>query len=221
MTNLHVYHYAGNNPVKYTDPDGRAPRNLSDKQREIYMNSVAGVSPAIIPDVYDCADTALFIYNRAMAANGQPDAFKSISKNGSKLNNLRDIQAADLFGLANINNRIINYYDSSGSGQTYDSSKADRSFNSKNVEVGTVGIYKPAPGARGFTGHTITVTGVTRDRNGNITSIKYIEGHQGTQGTGIEQTEYTFTREGGGFGESSLHNRYSDTIFVGWGEFEP
>jgi len=22
--NLHVYHYAGNNPVKYTDPDGRA-----------------------------------------------------------------------------------------------------------------------------------------------------------------------------------------------------
>ena len=21
--NLHVYHYAGNNPVKYTDPDGR------------------------------------------------------------------------------------------------------------------------------------------------------------------------------------------------------
>jgi hypothetical protein len=23
--NLHVYHYAGNNPVKYTDPDGRSP----------------------------------------------------------------------------------------------------------------------------------------------------------------------------------------------------
>ncbi len=22
--NLHMYHYAGNNPVKYTDPDGRA-----------------------------------------------------------------------------------------------------------------------------------------------------------------------------------------------------
>ena len=24
--NLHVYHYAGNNPVKYTDPDGRVPK---------------------------------------------------------------------------------------------------------------------------------------------------------------------------------------------------
>jgi hypothetical protein len=24
LVNLHVYHYAGNNPVKYTDPDGRA-----------------------------------------------------------------------------------------------------------------------------------------------------------------------------------------------------
>ena len=24
--NLHVYHYAGNNPVKYTDPDGRSPK---------------------------------------------------------------------------------------------------------------------------------------------------------------------------------------------------
>jgi hypothetical protein len=24
MTNLHVYHYAGNNPVKYVDPDGRS-----------------------------------------------------------------------------------------------------------------------------------------------------------------------------------------------------
>ena len=24
VVNLHLYHYAGNNPVKYTDPDGRA-----------------------------------------------------------------------------------------------------------------------------------------------------------------------------------------------------
>jgi RHS repeat-associated protein len=26
LVNLHVYHYAGNNPVKYTDPDGRSPK---------------------------------------------------------------------------------------------------------------------------------------------------------------------------------------------------
>ena len=24
VVNLHLYHYAGNNPVKYTDPDGKA-----------------------------------------------------------------------------------------------------------------------------------------------------------------------------------------------------
>jgi hypothetical protein len=28
--NLHLYHYAGNNPVKYTDPDGRSIDNLND-----------------------------------------------------------------------------------------------------------------------------------------------------------------------------------------------
>jgi RHS repeat-associated protein len=28
--NLHAYHYAGNNPVKYTDPDGRIPEKVVD-----------------------------------------------------------------------------------------------------------------------------------------------------------------------------------------------
>jgi RHS repeat-associated protein len=30
--NLHVYHYAGNNPVKYVDPDGEKINELSEKQ---------------------------------------------------------------------------------------------------------------------------------------------------------------------------------------------
>ena len=28
VVNLHLYHYAGNNPVKYTDPDGKSPLSL-------------------------------------------------------------------------------------------------------------------------------------------------------------------------------------------------
>ncbi|MCQ2590130.1 MAG: hypothetical protein MJ179_06875 [Treponema sp.] len=48
-----------------------------------------------------------------------------------------------------------------------------------------------------------------------ICTIDYIEGHM----EGQEQTVYTFTKEGG-VGNSSLHGKYSDCIFIGWGEFE-
>jgi RHS repeat-associated protein len=34
LVNLHVYHYAGNNPVKYTDPDGRAAGDEFDTMDE-------------------------------------------------------------------------------------------------------------------------------------------------------------------------------------------
>jgi hypothetical protein len=33
--NLHVYHYAGNNPVKYIDPDGRTPADYEKRIRAI------------------------------------------------------------------------------------------------------------------------------------------------------------------------------------------
>jgi RHS repeat-associated protein len=33
VVNLHVYHYAGNNPVKYVDPDGRSPGTHEEEQR--------------------------------------------------------------------------------------------------------------------------------------------------------------------------------------------
>jgi RHS repeat-associated protein len=38
--NLHVYHYAGNNPVKYTDPDGRITRQ-QNFERNKYQNGYA------------------------------------------------------------------------------------------------------------------------------------------------------------------------------------
>ena len=42
LVNLHVYHYAGNNPVKYVDPDGNAPNDsifgFSLDPREDFVN---------------------------------------------------------------------------------------------------------------------------------------------------------------------------------------
>ena len=189
---------------------------MSEYSRASYKEKVISISPKDIPNNHDCADTALFIYNSSYeSATGIKNNYKNITKNGVKLDYLRNIQAADLFGSKNIADKILNYYEADGNGQTYDSKKADRSFNSNNVEIGTVGVYSPTPEAKGFTGHVITVTGVKRDRKGNVISIDYIEGHM----EGQEQTEYTFTKEGGD-GTSSLHGRYSDCIFLGWGEFE-
>jgi len=45
--NLHVYHYAGNNPVKYTDPDGKITWNRAE-DGDIHYNSLYN------PDLRNC-----------------------------------------------------------------------------------------------------------------------------------------------------------------------
>jgi RHS repeat-associated protein len=42
--NLHAYHYAGNNPVKYVDPDGRDIESLNSENNEFFRNLIIQVA---------------------------------------------------------------------------------------------------------------------------------------------------------------------------------
>jgi hypothetical protein len=44
LVNLHVYHYAGNNPVKYTDPDGNAINFLAGALVGMVVSGVIDVA---------------------------------------------------------------------------------------------------------------------------------------------------------------------------------
>jgi RHS repeat-associated protein len=43
--NLHVYHYAGNNPVRYVDPNGRTPGNPFDTADEAAIDVLNYINP--------------------------------------------------------------------------------------------------------------------------------------------------------------------------------
>ena len=89
----------------------------------------------------------------------------------------------------------------------------DNDFNSGNIEVGTVGVFRrTSEGEDWWSGHTVTITDVQRDENGNVTSITTIEGHGGGN---HDINTYT-----------SMEQFQAETVgsngeFVGWGEFEP
>jgi RHS repeat-associated protein len=73
--NLHVYHYAGNNPVKYVDPDGRLMRDengdlIFQPEGEPVISSHASGKKALMQEGYLFADDGT-----------QIEAGKSIDKN--------------------------------------------------------------------------------------------------------------------------------------------
>ena len=233
--NLHVYHYAGNNPVKYTDPDGRAPRNLSDEQRSAYMISIMNLASSIssIPSSYDCTDLTLYMYNKAMeAATGVKNSYKNLWHGNSTLGGeglpLAYIQAKDMN--PEYQNRNIMFYSGDGQSMSRNPSVFDTNFYSSNVEIGTVGILRPAEGASGFTGHTYTVIGFTQESFGIRTGIWVMTGGQDhppqiwlITPNGVYYSPNGITSDLDSLiykGNDGL-NMYSDCVFIGWGEIQP
>uniref|UniRef100_UPI000571ECE0 colicin E3/pyocin S6 family cytotoxin n=1 Tax=Treponema pedis TaxID=409322 RepID=UPI000571ECE0 len=62
VVNLHVYHYAGNNPVKYTDPDGRQTAAIGLAKILSKIWAVAFAEPTPVGEVIAAAATVCILY---------------------------------------------------------------------------------------------------------------------------------------------------------------
>jgi RHS repeat-associated protein len=84
LVNLHVYHYSANNPVKYTDPDGRSPKSalkLISQYREdinrtarVFHVDPAGIASVIFQEKYhgifaELKNVAAFVHDGGVNDN--------------------------------------------------------------------------------------------------------------------------------------------------------
>jgi hypothetical protein len=176
---------------------GLAPRNLTQEEREKYMDEISRYNDydnkenkMDIPDEYNCADVVTYLYDQAMTAAGYPDAMKGLQHEGKNISSAPEMQSWDYF-FDQTNN--ITFY-------------ADKSFNSKDVEVGTIAVWMNNTGTGTWIGHVATVIEVKHDEKGNVTSIITIEGHM-TKSTFIDKTNTS----------QAVWNTYAG-YFVGFGE---
>lgn len=185
----------------YTDPDGMAPRNMSSKNRELYISEIEKwadynkkTNKMGLPNSYDCADVAVYLYGKGIELTDTGLSTSNLLHNGNALPYVSAISSTDFFKEQTSN---IDFY-------------SDTSFNNPNVEVGTLMVWK-GPGydpktETGWDGHVATVVGVTRDKNNDVTNIKIIQGH-----TGGDRTEVVDITS-----QADL-NKYKGT-FLGFGE---
>ena len=174
------YSYCAGDPVNYVDLDGLAPKNMSNEDRNKYISKIQSYSEYDnskntmgIPDSYDCADVATYLYGQATADTSYGDLSGELIHAGEKIgSNIPPIHSSDFF---KDNTKNITYYD-------------DKSFNNKDIESGSVMVWQ-GPGitnGTGWIGHVATIVDVERDSENNVTNIKIIQGHTGGGTTKVD-----------------------------------
>ncbi len=174
---LNWYIYANNNPLKFVDPTGLAPRNLSYEERKAYIDSIKSWTNNNLAknySDYQCAGLTTVVANEAMkASTGNSEYFKELTHNGNNLTDLKGSQpiAADFAPNTSDAKNNISYY-KDGSGNNYTDIK--QAFEDGIIEPGTIGVFgSNSPDE--YSGHVFTVQNI-REEDGVIT-MDIIEGH--------------------------------------------
>ena len=95
------------------------------------------------------------------ASTGEVDAYMNLENFGGPLASLQEIHSSDFFPEQEQN---VDFYE-------------DSSFNSPDVEIGTIAVWESDVPT--WDGHTATVVDVTRDEQGDVTQIVVLEGRVG------------------------------------------
>jgi hypothetical protein len=165
--------------VNAVDPLGLEPQNLTDDQREAYIEAIQefmAYDVAIssthndLPSSYDCADVTTYLYQYSMnSATGEENAHRNLQHEGENVTNPDEMQSWDYFTEDTQN---VTFYN-------------DTRFNSPNVRVGSIAVWRAAAGAS-WVGHTATVVAVERDNEtGVVIKITIIQGHTGGGATEV------------------------------------
>ena len=169
--NLHVYHYAGNNPVKYVDPDGDKILDVSTTLfQESGGNTTLGVNGGSIAG-YGCVLTA---YTRIANAIGISEDITLLSANRTAKNNIFVGENKNLLDRWNSGPKLVNRIgEGSGNMLKFDKSLTDLTLNEYGAALeeykNSFDTY--AVTIRLSSGHTVNMNtdGIIRDNNGNYT----------------------------------------------------
>ncbi|UTD04492.1 RHS repeat-associated core domain-containing protein [Treponema denticola] len=169
--NLHVYHYAGNNPVKYVDPDGD---KILDVSTTLFQED-GGAEPLgksnLTISGYGCVLTA---YTRIGNAIGISEDITLLSANRTAKNNIFVGENKNLLDRWNSGPKLVNRIgEGSGNMLKFDKSLTDLTLNEYGAALeeykNSFDTY--AVTIRLSSGHTVNMNtdGIIRENNGNYT----------------------------------------------------